>query len=334
MPYEHQEFERERLYNEVWSEPVSKVAKKYNISDVGLRKICISLDIPIPPLGYWAKVSAGKAVKRPPLTPTKGSTTYRRRVLKDPLADELARRTQVNVDEDAARAPDVRAITLRSSIDECQPLVKRMAKRLDGKQRDSRSWPYCEGAGLMEISVSPQNTLRALLALNQLLETLLAAGYLVSSGRKENDPAHTSILGVRFTFRVKERSRQESIPLGKEQKAESKRIGFARRSQDFISHPTNELEISAFALGNSHITANIVDTRSLPVETKIQGFVGRLRHLVIRNSVHAEMLAEQRVIAAAAYMGTLLSNERVSRLLNEHHRDFATQFETISVELQ
>lgn len=299
MPSEHQEFERERLYEEIWSEPVSKVAKKYDISDVGLRKICISLDIPVPPLGHWAKVSAGKAVERPPLAPTKGVTTYRRRVFKDPLADELARRTQVKVDEDAARAPEVRVVTLRISLDECQPLVKRMSRALNGKQRDSRSWPYCEGAGLMEISVSPQNTLRALLVLNQLLETLLAAGYPVSSGGKENEPAYTTILGVKFTFRVKERSRQESTPLGNERNAESKRLGFGRRSQNFVSHPTNELEISASALGNGYITASIVDTRSLPVETKTQGFVCRLRHLVIRKSVHAEMLAEQRVIAAA-----------------------------------
>ncbi|MEM5446910.1 plasmid partitioning protein RepB C-terminal domain-containing protein [Paraburkholderia guartelaensis] len=35
---------------------------------------------------------------------------------------------------------------------------------------------------------------------------------------------------------------------------------------------------------------------------------------------------------SAAYIATLLSNERVSRWLYEHHRDFAAQFETISLE--
>ncbi|WP_254358641.1 plasmid partitioning protein RepB C-terminal domain-containing protein [Paraburkholderia sp. CNPSo 3281] len=35
---------------------------------------------------------------------------------------------------------------------------------------------------------------------------------------------------------------------------------------------------------------------------------------------------------SAAYIATLVSNERVSRWLNEHHRDFAAQFETISLE--
>ncbi|MCZ2900951.1 hypothetical protein [Burkholderia thailandensis] len=176
MPYEYQDFERESLYEEVWSEAVSKVAKKYQISDVGLRKICISLNVPVPPAGYWAKVSAGKTVKRPPLVPTKGTTTYRRSVFKDPHDEELSVRTQLKVDEDAGRAPEVPELALRATIDECLPLVKRMAKKLDGKQRDSRAWPYCEGAGLMRIYVSQQNSLRALLVLNQLLETLAAAG--------------------------------------------------------------------------------------------------------------------------------------------------------------
>jgi hypothetical protein len=58
-------YNRERLYQEVWSEPVVVVAKKY---DVGLAKICKKLNIPRPGLGYWAKMAAGKYVgTRPPL---------------------------------------------------------------------------------------------------------------------------------------------------------------------------------------------------------------------------------------------------------------------------
>lgn len=299
MPDVHQDFEREKLYEEIWSEPVSKVSKRYQISDVGLRKICVNLDIPVPPIGYWAKLAAGKTVKKPSLPPTKGATTYRRSVFKHPQDDELSLRTQVRINEDAARAPDVPAVVIRASIDECLPLVKRMAKKLEGKQRDSRTWSYCDGAGLMRVVVSQQNSLRALLVLNALLETLTGAGYSLSSGGKEEDPAYVTLLDGKLTFRVKERSRQESIPLTWEHQAENKRLGFNRNSQSYIFHPTNVLEISAFKLGRSYATANIADTRSLPVETKIQAFVRRLRHLVIRDSVQAEMAAEQRAIAAA-----------------------------------
>ena len=97
MPYVHQDFEREKLYVEIWSEPVSKVSKRYQMSDVGLRKICLSLDVPVPPRGYWEKLAAGKAVKKPSLPPTKGATTYRRSVFRNPLDDELSLRTQVRI---------------------------------------------------------------------------------------------------------------------------------------------------------------------------------------------------------------------------------------------
>lgn len=61
------EDERTKLYNEVWSEPVTTVAERYGISDNGLRKRCIKLQIPLPPLGYWAKVKAGAKIPKPKL---------------------------------------------------------------------------------------------------------------------------------------------------------------------------------------------------------------------------------------------------------------------------
>jgi len=63
---------REALYNEVWSEPVTTVAKRYGMSDNGLRKHCKKLGIPLPAAGYWARVKAGQQVPRPPLPKVTG----------------------------------------------------------------------------------------------------------------------------------------------------------------------------------------------------------------------------------------------------------------------
>lgn len=38
---------RQQLYELVWSKPLSKLAKEYEISDNGLRKKCIKLNIPL-----------------------------------------------------------------------------------------------------------------------------------------------------------------------------------------------------------------------------------------------------------------------------------------------
>lgn len=55
---------RMALYDLVWSEPMTALAKKFKISDNGLRKICIKMDIPLPKAGYWMKIKFGKRIKK------------------------------------------------------------------------------------------------------------------------------------------------------------------------------------------------------------------------------------------------------------------------------
>jgi hypothetical protein len=62
-----EKYDRDKLYHEVWTEPVSVVATRYGITDTGLRKVCDRLGVPYPTRGYWAKVKAGKEVARPSL---------------------------------------------------------------------------------------------------------------------------------------------------------------------------------------------------------------------------------------------------------------------------
>jgi len=66
-------YNREKLYEEVWEKPVVQVAAAYKVSDVMIHKICKSLDIPVPPRGYWARVSAGEKLKKPPLPAKEGA---------------------------------------------------------------------------------------------------------------------------------------------------------------------------------------------------------------------------------------------------------------------
>jgi hypothetical protein len=51
---------RKELYDLVWSTPMITLAKKYFISDNGLRKICKRMSIPLPKAGHWEKIKAGK----------------------------------------------------------------------------------------------------------------------------------------------------------------------------------------------------------------------------------------------------------------------------------
>jgi hypothetical protein len=57
-----QRISRRELYDLVWSESITAVAKRFGISDRGLTKVCRRSDIPAPPRGYWAKIAAGADV--------------------------------------------------------------------------------------------------------------------------------------------------------------------------------------------------------------------------------------------------------------------------------
>lgn len=62
-------FQRRELYELVWSEPMRDLAATFEMSDVGLAKICRKADIPVPPRGHWAKRAAGKRSLQTPLPP-------------------------------------------------------------------------------------------------------------------------------------------------------------------------------------------------------------------------------------------------------------------------
>ena len=48
MPFRKIIFQREDLYKKVWEKALVQVAADYGVSDNGLKKICIKMNIPIP----------------------------------------------------------------------------------------------------------------------------------------------------------------------------------------------------------------------------------------------------------------------------------------------
>lgn len=70
------QFERQSLYEEVWSQPLTRLGKKYGLSDNGVRKACIALNIPLPKAGHWARIAAGHQIPKTPLPKNSKITVY------------------------------------------------------------------------------------------------------------------------------------------------------------------------------------------------------------------------------------------------------------------
>src|SRR5262245_61448701 len=58
---------REALFEQVWSEPMLKVAARHGVSSNFLARVCERLNVPHPGRGYWQQLEVGKAKPKPTL---------------------------------------------------------------------------------------------------------------------------------------------------------------------------------------------------------------------------------------------------------------------------
>ena len=112
-------YEREKLYEEVWKEPVLVVADRYGVSNVALAKACRKLAVPLPPRGCWARIRAGrKPPPRPPLAPYEssvGNQTTRRVSGRDgATASKVTDKKDDHSPTDSTRVPETSDIPSRT----------------------------------------------------------------------------------------------------------------------------------------------------------------------------------------------------------------------------
>jgi hypothetical protein len=50
----HLQLSWDALRESVWQMPMREAAKQFQLSDVGLKKMCRRMTVPVPPQGYWS----------------------------------------------------------------------------------------------------------------------------------------------------------------------------------------------------------------------------------------------------------------------------------------
>lgn len=164
---------RHELYEMIWSEPMSKLAKKYGLSDVWLAKVCKKYDIPRPGRGYWAQRQAGKRVPATRLP----NRSY------DPLIQiriHPERETvQRGIQDRQAQQRVPAQIAVPKILTDPYPLIRKAAKHLATSRPDGNGIlatnPEC-----LDIRVSGESAERALRLMDTLIKALHAAGFGVT----------------------------------------------------------------------------------------------------------------------------------------------------------
>lgn len=218
-------YDRETLYREVWQTPMLTLAKRYGVSDQGLRKACRKLQVPLPKVGHWAKIAAGHKVPTPPLPPFSDHRPKHepRPKLRPSVPDNIDEWLQpIEWPEDLHPALKRVGRALNSLLADGRAMRKQEARRklrppLSGPDWDSfgRKWSDVSSDGYLikttferfAVRVSIFQYQRALLLLSQLCFRAESAGFKVSI-QGESERVCFLLSGQTVRLRVSEKFEQ------------------------------------------------------------------------------------------------------------------------------
>lgn len=190
---------RQELYDLVWQTPMSRLAKRFGLSDVGLKKVCRKHDIPTPPLGYWAKRTNGKRVHQPQLPAAKGPQTVLLTVV--PLAAQRPEieEAQAAALERIAAHPPVAVPAERPA--KLHPVAARTSKALRATKAGEDGLKHVRLPGAVEVAASHASVDRVERIIDAFARAAEERGYSVA---EHPEGVQIVVGGMPIIWRLKE----------------------------------------------------------------------------------------------------------------------------------
>lgn len=297
--------EREKLYEEVWAEPITVIAARYNLSDVGMAKACRRLNIPLPGRGYWARIRAGQSIKKIPLPaiPENSCSFVEVTQMSDlEVSEKLA-------DKAKKQATPIEIIKVDEVLIDPHPLIKAAQKRLSLKtgwsdERGIRKAP----TEIVNIAVTQGSLDRALRIMDALVKKLVSRGVAISidSSRGETMLAFD---GVKFPLSISEQIKRTDHVITPDEQSkldrQAKRTTWSPNYSylylpRYDYHPTGSLTITV-----GHWPArNCRDTTNTTLEERLGEVVNNVfevARIVKERELEMARAAEERRLAAERY---------------------------------
>jgi len=311
MTWQTTTFERQKLFVEVWATPVTKLAKEYGLSDVGLRKICVSLDVPLPPRGYWAKLAAGKKMPKPELRATTLPTTYTRMI----RVAQVDRVLEERVAQARYAVPDVAnsdAPAYFPPLDpkEFAPQTKLVQLAMKGVKLEEGALSSI-GVTWADVSVSPDLKERAVLLVDRFAHELKVLDARFESvhpplpsirraARGESGSRRNcfSFHGQRFFLRIKERIAQELLPQpsSKPLRQGARQPEWKYRAPEYRYMATGTLHAVIVDADTYYDSSKTEDTPRATIEDKVKRTVQSVADTALRRRVLTELRAERELV--------------------------------------
>jgi hypothetical protein len=216
---------RIELFEMVWETPMIHLAKKLNLSDVGLRKICKKQGIPLPRSGHWTRKQLGKEDARPDLPSPNHNPTIN---LPDEVQAEQNRSRGAIVK--AAKKPpeqpqlrtieqlhDLRCIQTAEGIKaHIKTIEKKIGQSYESVKHQPEKWPptnlfefsyFHSRQEQIPIVATARNAIRALCIADEIIERLEKQGIEVILEPRRNYFRYAMYAqkeGVKYEFEFRE----------------------------------------------------------------------------------------------------------------------------------
>ncbi len=265
MPPEIKRLSREELYALVWAEPMTKVAARFHLSDVGLKKICRKHWIPVPGRGYWQMLQAGQRVKQPPLPRTGQAPmidiTVRPRV---PANDESLPQSVVQQAQ-TEENPENR-IVVAERLERPHEVTQNTRRALNAGRLDDYRMLKCHDPGAFYVRVRRPTIGRVLRIIDALVKACVTRGFLIKAGTpQDRSQAKLIVNGETLGLSIEERLRRQAHELTARERAELERSRWSSAPKyDYV--PTGELTLKLDGGYGSGLRSNWSDGRHQRLE--------------------------------------------------------------------
>ncbi|MFH5834328.1 hypothetical protein [Halalkalibaculum sp. DA384] len=265
-------FQRNELYEKVWTKPVSHLTEELGISSHKLYKACEELEIPTPSAGYWAKLRHDKEVNRPELPES------------DKESFTLTIREGKNKSKCKGKA--TKTISVPKNLYKPHKLVKQARKNLNKKSLNR--FNRVRGGRPLDISVGPDNLDRGLRILDTIIKESEKRGYSVHSFLDNSSRwTYFKIGEDQIFFQLREKGKR------RKRKPEEKERSW---DYDYEYTPLGKLQLKLFRNKWGHPSRIISDTNSQQLEDRLDEFFFKLESMAENKKQRRIEREEQRRI--------------------------------------
>jgi hypothetical protein len=268
------ELTREELYAQVWAEPMTKLARRYGLSDRGLAKTCDRMGIPVPGRGYWAKVHSGRV---PPQTKLPKIKAEQRAAVvlnkRGHILEETKELQDVAGHIESVMDPENQLLVPDELLDPL-PLVEKTAKSLRGAGADDRGMVRPRVKRCLDVRVGKESIDRAARIMDTLVKALDARDIELIYTEDKEWCTRLVVDGESLGFRLEEKTgREKNIPTPAEQKKLDRDSWYRYRFPDYKNFPSGDLSLKLDTGYSSGLRGTWADGKQQRIEKCLNKFI-------------------------------------------------------------